>query len=54
MPRFDPMLEEKGGWIAGEDPKRDEEMAEAVFEVLAEASNHVHEGHLNPFKEQVG
>ena len=52
--RFDPMLEEKGGWVAGEDPKRDEEMAEAVMEVLAQASDHVHEGHLNPFREQVG
>ena len=52
--RFDPMLEEKGGWVTGEDPKRDEEMAEAVIEVLAQASNHVHEGQLNPFREQVG
>ena len=48
------MLEEKGGWVTGEDPKRDEEMAEAVIEVLAQASNHVHEGQLNPFREQVG
>lgn len=52
--RFDPMLAEKGGWVAGKDPKRDVEMAETVFEVLVEASNHVHEGHLNPFKEQIG
>ena len=52
--RFDPMLEEKGGWVAGEDLKRDEEMAEAVIEVLAQASNHDHEGHFNPFKKQVG
>ena len=36
--RFDPMLEGKGGWIAGEDPKRDEEMVEAVIEVLAQTS----------------
>ena len=52
--RFDPMLEEKGGWVAGKDPKRDEEMAEAVIEVLTQASDHVHEGHFNPFREQVG
>jgi hypothetical protein len=48
------MLKEKRGWVAGEDPKRDEEMAEVVIEVLAKASNLVHEGHLNPFKQQVG
>ena len=48
------MLEEKGRWVAGEDPKRDEEMAEAVIEVLAQASNQVHEGHFNSFREQVG
>ena len=53
-PRFDPMLEEKGGWIAGEDPKRDEEMAVAVIEALAQASQQIWEGQLNPFKEQVG
>ena len=53
-PRFDPMLEEKGGWVVGEDPRRDEEMVEVVIEVLAQASSHVHEGQLNPFREQVG
>ena len=52
--RFDPMLEEKGGWVAGEDPKRDEVMAEAVIEELAQASEHTHEGHFNPFREQYG
>ena len=52
--RFDPMLEERGGWVTGEDPKRDEEMAEAVIEELAQASDHGHEGHFNPFREQVG
>ena len=52
--RFDPMLKEKGVWVAGEDPKRDEEMAEAVIEVLAEANHGIYEGHLNPFREQVG
>jgi hypothetical protein len=25
-PRFDPMLEERGGWAAREDPKTDTEM----------------------------
>ena len=48
------MLGEKCGWVVGEDPKHDEDMAEAVIEVLAQASNHVHDGQLNPFKEQVG
>ena len=38
------------GWIAGEDPKRDEEMMEAVIEVLAEVSQQIWEGQLNPFK----
>ena len=52
--RFDPMLEEKGGWVAGEDPRKDEEMADAVIEELAQASNPEHEGHFNPFREQVG
>ena len=48
------MLEEKGGWVAGEDQRKDEEMAEAVIEVLAQASNHDNEDHFNPFREQVG
>ena len=30
-PRFDPMMEEKGGWIAGKVQKRDTEMTEAVI-----------------------
>lgn len=30
-PRFDPMLEEKGGWVAGEGPRHDVEMGEAVI-----------------------
>ena len=42
--RFDLMLKERGGWVTGEDPKRDEEMAEAVLEELAQASEHTHEG----------
>lgn len=36
--RFDPLLKERGGGIAGEDPKRDEVMTEAVIEVLAKVS----------------
>jgi hypothetical protein len=53
-PRFDPMLEERGGWVAGEGPKGDTEMSEAVIEVLAEASKQISENQLNPFKEQAG
>jgi hypothetical protein len=48
------MLEEKGGWVAGEGAKCDAEMTEAVIEVLDEASNQIPKGQLNPFKEQVG
>ena len=51
--RFDPMLEEKGGWIAGEDPKRDEELTEVVIEALAEASQQIWEGQLNPSKSKL-
>ena len=52
-PRFDPMLEEKGGWVAGEGPRQDAEMTEAVIEILAEASQQIG-GDLNPFKGQCG
>lgn len=38
-PSFDPMLEERGGWVTGEGPKCDVEMMEAVIEVMAEVSN---------------
>ena len=48
------MLEERGGWISGEAPKHDEEMTDAVIEVLAEASNQGTRDELNPFKEQYG
>jgi len=48
------MLEERGGWAAGEGPKIDTEMTEAVIEVLAEASKQIQGDRLNPFKEQVG
>ena len=53
-PRFDPMLEERGGWVTGEGPKGDAVMTEAVIEVLAEASQQISGDHLNPFKEQAG
>ena len=48
--RFDPMLEEKGGWIAGEAQRHDIEMAEAVIEEMAEANDLDNEGALNPFR----
>ena len=53
-PRFDPMLEKKGGWVTGEGPKSDAVMSEAVIEVLAEASKQILGDQLNPFKEQAG
>jgi len=53
-PRFDPMLEERGGWVAGEGPKGDTVMSEAIIEVLAEASKQISGNQLNPFKEQYG
>lgn len=34
--RFDPMMEERGGWIAGEAPRQDIEMEDMVIEGLAE------------------
>lgn len=37
-PRFDPMLKERGGWIARKAPTNDVEMEDAVLEVMAEAS----------------
>ena len=52
--RFDPLLEEKGGWIAGEAHRQDAEMAEAVIEELAEAINQTNEGMPNPFRGQNG
>lgn len=47
------MLEEKGGWVAREGPRQDVEMADALIEVLAEASQQIR-GDLNPFKGQCG
>ena len=52
--RFDPMMEKKGGWIAGEAQRHDIEMPEAVIGALADANNQIEEGVLNPFKEQYG
>ena len=53
-PRFDPLLEEKGGWIAGEARGQDVGMLEAVIEALVEVSQQISERDLNPFKEQIG
>ena len=49
-PRFDPMMEERGGWIAGEAPRQDIEMEDAVVEGMAEARHQISKGDLNPFK----
>lgn len=49
-PRFDPMMEEKKGWIVGEAPWQDNEMAEAIMQVMEEASNQQVGGEINPFK----
>lgn len=53
-PRFDPMLEENGGWIPGKVPKQDVEMEEVVIEGVAEASQQMPGEDLNPFKRQNG
>lgn len=53
-PRFDPMMEERGGWIAREAPRQDIEMEEAVIEGLAEARHQISRGDLNPFKGHIG
>jgi hypothetical protein len=45
-PRFDPMLEERGGWAVDEGPKCDT--------VMSEASKHIRGDKLNLFKEQAG
>lgn len=37
--RFDPLLEEKGGWMSGEVPRQDEEMAYVVTGVMAEVNH---------------
>ena len=48
--RFDPMMEEKGGWIVGETRGRDEDMPDAVIEILAEANQRLMGEEPNPFK----
>jgi len=53
-PRFDPMMEERGGWISGEERRKDVEMDDAVIEGLAAASQQSGENDLNPFKGQNG
>ena len=52
--RFDPMLEERGGWTSGEAQCHDVDMPDAVIEVLAEANKLTSKGELNPFKQQLG
>lgn len=48
------MLEERGGWIAGEARRFDQEMTDVVIEVLAEVNTRTSKDHLNPFKPQAG
>jgi hypothetical protein len=52
--RFDPMMEERGRWKAGEAQQQDVVMPDAVIELMAEANNQISKGELNPFKEQIG
>ena len=52
-PRFDPLLEERGRWIAGEAQKHDIEMADDVIGVMAQANQQI-VGDFNPFIEQFG
>lgn len=52
-PRFDPMMEERGRWIAGRTQRHDVDMPDAMIEIMAE-SKQTAEGELNPFKEQIG
>ena len=52
--RFDPMMEERGGWIAGEAQPQDAEMLEAVMEVLAEVNHQIDGENPNPFKDYHG
>lgn len=54
VPKFDPMLEERGGSIVGEVPRQDEEMTKVVIGIMAEVSQHVKKGTLNPFCAQIG
>ena len=52
-PRFDPLLEERGRWIAGEAQKHDIEMADDVIGVMTQANQQI-VGDFNPFIEQFG
>lgn len=52
--RFDPFLEEKGGWIYREAPKHDVKMVDAIIWVMVEASQSGSEDGLNPFRAQFG
>lgn len=42
---FQPHAGGKGGWFLGEAPKHDVEMANAVIEVMVEASQHAAKGY---------
>ena len=53
-PRFDPLMEEKGGWISGEAPRQDMEMIKVVMEVMEEANKQILKAYLNLFKIQSG
>lgn len=50
--RFDPMLEEKGGWVSREAPKRKLKMVDAIIWVMADSSQSGFEDGLNPFRAQ--
>lgn len=50
--RFDPMLEERGGWIVGEARRSDREMTDVLIEVLTEVNTRTSKDDLNPFKAQ--
>lgn len=46
-PRFESILEERGGWIASEAQRHDVEMADAVIKVLEKANKHILGNELN-------
>ena len=48
------MMEEKGGWIAGEAIQLDVEVEDAMIEGLAEANQQMRGGDFNPFRGQYG
>ena len=53
-PRFDSMLKKKGGWISREAQQKDVEIEDFVLEGLAETTQQISSGDLNPFKGQCG